>query len=535
MSATTVLEASLDFFTTHLPSMATIPHVISFILSNGTNIMAILSLDEKIKKKMQSVLSGRSAEQQLAGVLASVQNPLKKLYNREVFYCFSKDEINLNINAVEDPTILVCCSDPSRNESYNPALATVFMIVLKNANQKNKLPCLVSIDEAPQIFINNLDQIPATARSNKVITMVAGQSYPQFERMYGKENARVLMANIGNQFFGMEKDPERAKQIADSMGTVEKDKESITYGDNFSTSMSQQKENRIESAEIAGLELGTFVGSLAGLSNNGGQPPVFKAKFKGIDEKKAFSSNEIPTTYISRLFKYEEVLSSINKMAQTYYNMVEGTNGGLDFSTFAEAIRDQIGDKNLHQFVCNLDEISQELRNCKDLTLQNNPYATSQDIELFMKNYGFLAVDLLEDLVFNFLAKAYKLELDRWFRMNNSAPNLDTIKQNYHKHIKKEFYYGFWTKLLSHEMTPIMEDNRKAIDADIASIFKKYDQSLRGFLSASQASEDEPEPQISEQELSKTKLKLMGDGEGIAQLNTRLLQMIKVEAIRKKV
>ena len=61
--------------------------------------------------------------------------------------------------------------------------------IVKLINKKKRLKSSVIIDELPTIYIRGLDNLIATARSNKVAVMLGFQDFSQLKRDYGDRKA----------------------------------------------------------------------------------------------------------------------------------------------------------------------------------------------------------------------------------------------------------------------------------------------------------------------------------------------------------
>ena len=71
---------------------------------------------------------------------------------------------------------------------------------MRQMNKPNQQKSVVLLDEAPTIYIPNIEQIPATARSNKIATIFGVQDFSQLVDNYGQDKAQIILANLGNQF-----------------------------------------------------------------------------------------------------------------------------------------------------------------------------------------------------------------------------------------------------------------------------------------------------------------------------------------------
>ena len=113
------------------------------------------------------------------------------------------------------------------------------------------------------IFHKGLDNLIATARSNKVAVLLGFQDFSQLKRDYGDKEAAVVMNTVGNIFSGQVVG-ETAKTLSERFGKVLQKRESMTINRNEkSTSISTQLESLIPQSKISTLTQGMFVGAVA--------------------------------------------------------------------------------------------------------------------------------------------------------------------------------------------------------------------------------------------------------------------------------
>ena len=103
-----------------------------------------------------------------------------------------------------------------------------------NKNPLHKVDrAFVLVDELPTLYINKLEQTPATARSNKVATIFACQDFSQLVDLYGRDKAQVILSNMGNQFFGRTVNTDSAQMISQLFGKADKTFKTTNHGDNY--------------------------------------------------------------------------------------------------------------------------------------------------------------------------------------------------------------------------------------------------------------------------------------------------------------
>ena len=282
-NAIAFLKAIIWFLKKNEPQICTLPHAVSLALSEYPKVLNVLAQDQECNGMIRSLITAHEleAESQVAGVVSSLQTPIDKLNTPEIFWVLSGNDFSLDLNNPEDPSVLCIGNDPELQDTFSPVISLIATVVMKKINQQKKRRSFFMLDEAPTIFIPNLHNLPATARSNKVATIYMAQDLSQMEMMYGKEQARVLIANLGNQFYGMVNDSTTAEHASKIFGKAEKKVEttssSTSSGKSSSSSKSKsysfQEKELVPASEIMNLPLGKFVGKVTGSKN-----PLFKLK-----------------------------------------------------------------------------------------------------------------------------------------------------------------------------------------------------------------------------------------------------------------
>jgi len=115
----------------------------------------------------------------------------------------------------------------------------------------------------PTIYFKGLDNLIATARSNKVAVLLCFQDFSQLKRDYGDKEAAVVMNTVGNIFSGQVVG-ETAKTLSERFGKVLQKRQSMTLSrSDKSTSISTQLDSLIPASKISTLTQGMFVGAVA--------------------------------------------------------------------------------------------------------------------------------------------------------------------------------------------------------------------------------------------------------------------------------
>lgn len=243
----------------------TFPHAIEFLNKRYEDIFPILTsypeLENYLSPFMDAWLGG--AQDQLQGQIASAKIPLSRMISPQLYWVMSGDEFSLDINNPDDPKVLVVGNNPDRQNIYGAALGLYNSRIVKLVNKKGQLKSSIIIDELPTIYFKGLDNLIATARSNKVATLLGFQDFSQLKRDYGDKEAAVVMNTVGNIFSGQVVG-ETAKTLSERFGKVLQKRQSMTINRNdTSTSISTQMDSLIPQSKISTLTQGMFVGAVA--------------------------------------------------------------------------------------------------------------------------------------------------------------------------------------------------------------------------------------------------------------------------------
>ena len=266
LSAKTYLDALLWFLKLYEDGRyCTFPHVIELMAQDYKKVFSILSrypeLEAKIKTFSNALEGG--AQDQLQGQIASAQIPLNKFVSRSLYWVLTGNDFSLDINDPIHPKILCVGNDPDRQAIYGTTLALFTSRMFKLINHKGKQKCGVLLDELPTIYIKGVDNLIATARSNKVAIVLGAQDKSQLKRDYGEKESEVIFNTVGNVFSG-QVNGRTAEELSKSFGKEFRRRESETRGiDQESVNISFQHEELLPISTIETLSQGVFFGKVA--------------------------------------------------------------------------------------------------------------------------------------------------------------------------------------------------------------------------------------------------------------------------------
>ena len=265
----------------------TFPHAIELLNRRYEDIFPILTsypeLENYLSPFMDAWLGG--AAEQLMGQIASAKIPLSRMISPQLYWVMSDSEFTLDINNPEEPKILCVGNNPDRQNIYGAALGLYNSRIVKLINKKGMLKSSVIIDELPTIYFKGLDNLIATARSNKVAVCLGFQDFSQLVRDYGDKEAKVVMNTVGNIFSGQVVG-ETAKTLSERFGKVLQKRQSITINrQDKSTSINTQMDSLIPPSKISGLTQGMFVGSVSDNFDERIEQKIFHAEIVVDNEK----------------------------------------------------------------------------------------------------------------------------------------------------------------------------------------------------------------------------------------------------------
>lgn len=265
----------------------TFPHAIEFLCRRYEDIFPILTsypdLENYLSPFMDAWLGG--AAEQLAGQIASAKIPLSRMISPQLYWVMTGNDFTLDINNPKEPKILCVGNNPDRQNIYGAALGLYNSRIVKLINKKGMLKSGVIIDELPTIYFKGLDNLIATARSNKVAVCLGFQDFSQLERDYGKPEAAVVMNTVGNIFSGQVVGS-TAKTLSERFGKILQQRQSYTINQNdVSHTLNTQLEALIPASKISTLTQGIFVGAVSDNIDQRITQKIFNAEIV-VDSKK---------------------------------------------------------------------------------------------------------------------------------------------------------------------------------------------------------------------------------------------------------
>lgn len=280
----------------------TFPHTIEFLNKPYEKIFPILTSYPELENYISPFMDAwkGNAQDQLQGQIASAKIPLSRMISPQLYWIMTGNDFTLDINNPADPKILCVGNNPDRQNIYSAALGLYNSRIVRLINKKGKLKSSVIIDELPTIYFRGLDNLIATARSNKVAVCLGFQDFSQLERDYGDKEAKVIQNTVGNIFAGQVVG-DTARTLSDRFGKIVQLRESHSVSaENVTTSTNTQLDSLIPPSKIANLTQGMFVGAVADNIDQRIEQKIFHAEIL-IDSQrvKAETASYVPIPEMS--------------------------------------------------------------------------------------------------------------------------------------------------------------------------------------------------------------------------------------------
>ena len=303
----------------------TFPHAIELLNRRYEDVFPILTSYPELENYLSPFMDAwqGGAMEQLAGQIASAKIPLSRMISPQLYWVMSASEFTLDINNPEEPKILCVGNNPDRQNIYGAALGLYNSRIVKLINKKGQLKSSVIIDELPTIYFKGLDNLIATARSNKVAVCLGFQDFSQLVRDYGDKEAKVVINTVGNIFSGQVVG-ETAKTLSERFGKVLQKRQSISNNrQDVSTSINTQMDSLIPPSKISGLTQGMFVGSVSDNFTERIEQKIFHAEIVvDTDKVKREESHYQPIPIIND-FKDTNGNDCMKQAIQDNYNQIK--------------------------------------------------------------------------------------------------------------------------------------------------------------------------------------------------------------------
>ena len=303
----------------------TFPHAIEFLNRPYAQIFPILTSYDELANYLSPFMDAweGGAQDQLQGQIASAKIPLSRMISPTLYWVMTGDDFSLDINNPNEPKVLVVGNNPDRQNIYSAALGLYNSRIVKLINKKKQLKSSVIIDELPTIYFRGLDNLIATARSNKVAVCLGFQDFSQLTRDYGDKESKVIQNTVGNVFSGQVVG-ETAKTLSERFGKVLQQRQSMTINRNDkSTSISTQMDSLIPASKISNLTQGMFVGAVSDNFDERIDQKIFHAEIVVDSVKVSAEMKTYQSIPVIANFTNEDGSDNLKETIETNYKRIK--------------------------------------------------------------------------------------------------------------------------------------------------------------------------------------------------------------------
>ena len=265
----------------------TFPHAIELLMQKYEEVFTILMARPELEGYVSAFVDAwkSGAVEQLAGQVASTKIALSRIISPSLYWVMSGDDFSLDINNPKAPKILCVGNNPERVAIYGAALSLYNSRIVKMIYRKGQQKCGVIVDELPTIFFKGLDQLVATARSNRVAVCLGMQDFSQLTRDYGEQESKVIQNIVGNIISGQVVG-DTARILSERFGKIVQQRQSLNINrEDKSTGINTQLDNVIPASKISNLSQGEFVGAVADNFGDNMSQKMFHARIIVDTEK----------------------------------------------------------------------------------------------------------------------------------------------------------------------------------------------------------------------------------------------------------
>ena len=220
-----LITAGIWYLKSEQPNLCDLPHLFALLRRNDIENVLELMQSNLICKGLTSSLYSAvklNAQGQTAGVLGTLKTLIGKVNTPEIMELFYEDEVPLDVNNIDNPIYLTIGTNPTLSNVYAPLCALIISVATRMMNKPGQNKSFVMIDELPTLFLPNIEQLPNTARSNKVATILMCQDIAQINDAYGVEKSKILFASCATQFYGQVSTHHTAEQLSKQFGKADK-------------------------------------------------------------------------------------------------------------------------------------------------------------------------------------------------------------------------------------------------------------------------------------------------------------------------
>jgi hypothetical protein len=267
-SATNFLASVIYYLSRYKGGIySSLPHVLAFTNHGYEDIFKTLFKETELHSLLSPFKSAfdRKAFDQLEGQIGTLRINLSRLATKETCWIFSGEDFPMGISDPKHPAILVLANAPETQSINSACYSLVLNRLILLLNRKGNLPTSLIVDEVPTVYIHRVENLIATARSNKVSVLMGLQEIPQFRQQYGREAAETICSVTANVLSGSARHQDTLVWLEKLFGKVKQLRSGISIDrTKSSVSINEYMDHLIPASKIANLKAGELVGQVAG-------------------------------------------------------------------------------------------------------------------------------------------------------------------------------------------------------------------------------------------------------------------------------
>lgn len=260
-SAINFLSASIYYLAKRKGGIySTLPHLLAFTSLPYPALFQHLSTMPELQSLIAPFASAHKnkANEQLEGQIGSVRINISRLATKETFWVFGANDFDLRIS--NPPSVLVLANSPDSQNINSAFFASILLRIIRLVNSPGNNPCALVVDELPTLYLHKLDNLIATARSNKVAVVLGLQDLAQLNQQQGKETSNTITSIMGSVVSGAVRSKETLEWLERLFGKIKQTSQGLNIdrsktGINFNERM----DTLIPASKIANQNTGEVV------------------------------------------------------------------------------------------------------------------------------------------------------------------------------------------------------------------------------------------------------------------------------------
>ncbi len=245
---------------------STLPHSVALMSLSYEDVFTILMSMDELDELMAPFKDAHTNKtyQQLDGQIGTLRIELAPINTPEASFILSGNDFDLRVSSKNNPAHLIIANDTETENVTAAANSLILNRLSKLVNKPGNLPVLIAVDELPTIYFHKIQNLIATARSNKVIVLLGLQELTQLIEAYTKTVADTITSVCGNIISGQVQKSETVEWLQKMFGKVKQVKKGLSISKKETTvSLNEQMDYLITPSKISSQRTGEVVAKLA--------------------------------------------------------------------------------------------------------------------------------------------------------------------------------------------------------------------------------------------------------------------------------